>query len=152
MNPETCDGWIGAVFPLARRPFGRLTEGMQGLPVLPRRRQAPGSREGSPFMLHVTCDLCGKELQSGEEHRYVVKIEVFAAHDPAEITEADLDDDHLEAVSELIRDMEDNLADPDDPEPACQNFRYDLCPECRKKFLRDPLGKDAAQKFDFSNN
>ena len=35
-------------------------------------------------MLHVTCDLCGKELRPGEDHRYVVKLEVFAAPDPAE--------------------------------------------------------------------
>jgi hypothetical protein len=103
-------------------------------------------------MLHVTCDLCGKELRLGDEHRYVVKIEVFAAHDPAEITEADLDEDHMEAVSQLLRDMEDNGDELDDADPPHQNFRYDLCPECRKKFSRDPLGRDAAQKFDFSEN
>jgi len=33
-----------------------------------------------------------------------------------------------------------------------QHRRYDLCPACVRKFLRDPLGKDAAQKFDFSEN
>jgi hypothetical protein len=103
-------------------------------------------------MLHVTCDLCGKELRPGEDHRYVVKLEVFAAHDPAEITEADLDEDHMEAVSQLLRDMEDNLVDPTATEPTHQSFRYDLCPECRRKFVRDPLGKEAAQKFDFSEN
>jgi hypothetical protein len=54
-------------------------------------------------MLHVTCDLCGKEIRPGEDGRHVVKIEVFAAHDPAEITEADLEADHMEAVSELLR-------------------------------------------------
>lgn len=102
-------------------------------------------------MLHVTCDLCGKELRPGDDHRYVVKIEVFAAHDPAEITEADLEDDHMEAVSQLLREMEDSLAD-DGVEPAQHHFRYDLCPECRKRFVRDPLGKDTAQKFDFSEN
>ena len=102
-------------------------------------------------MLHVTCDLCGKELRPGEDH-HVVKIEVFAAHDPAEITEADLDEDHMEAVSQLLREMEDNLADPELAEPAHKNFRYDLCPDCRKRFVRDPLGKEAAQKFDFSEN
>ncbi len=103
-------------------------------------------------MLHVTCDLCGKELRPGEEQCYVVKIEVFAAHDPAEITEADLDEDHMEAVSQLLRDMEDNLDDTELVEPASHSCRYDLCRECRKKFLRDPLGKDAAQKYDFSEN
>ena len=33
----------------------------------------------------------------------MVKIEVFAAHDPREITEADLDEDRMEAVSELVQ-------------------------------------------------
>jgi hypothetical protein len=103
-------------------------------------------------MLRVTCDLCGKELAPGHDHRFVVKMEVFAAHDPAKITESDLDDDHMEAVSELLRDMEDNPEDPDVVEPAYKHFRYDLCPECHTRFVRDPLGKESAQKFDFSEN
>lgn len=103
-------------------------------------------------MLHVTCDLCGKQLTPGDDPRYVVKVEVFAAHDPAELTEADLDDDHMEAVSQLLRQMEDHLADPNADQPAYKKFRYDLCPECQKRFVRDPLNKDAAQKFDFSEN
>lgn len=103
-------------------------------------------------MLHITCDLCGKQVMPGDDHRYVVKIEVFAAQDPTEITEADLDEDHMEEVSQLLREMEDNLADPDLVAPRCKKFRFDLCPECQKKFVRDPLAKEAAQKFDFSEN
>lgn len=103
-------------------------------------------------MLHVSCDLCGKVLRPGDDHRFVVKIEVFAAHDPSEITEADLDEDHMEEVSQLLREMDENLVGPDDLEQRTQHFRYDLCPECRKKFARDPLGKEGAQKFDFSEN
>lgn len=101
-------------------------------------------------MLHVTCDLCGKELRPGDDQRYVVKVELFAAHDPAEITEEDLDEDHMEAVSQLLREMEENgLEDIDESQ---QNFRYDLCASCRTKFARDPLGREVAQKFDFSEN
>jgi hypothetical protein len=103
-------------------------------------------------MLRVTCDLCGKDLSPGEDQRYVVKMEVFAAHDPAKITEADLDEDHLEAVSELLRDADDGSLDPEVSAPAYRHFRYDLCPDCHKKFVHDPLGKEAAQKFDFSEN
>jgi hypothetical protein len=103
-------------------------------------------------MLHVTCDLCGKELQTGDDHFYVVKIEVFTAHDPSEITEADLDEDHMEAVSQLLREMDDEEEEPDLVEPNLKHFRYDLCPECRNKFVRDPLGKDGAQKLHFSEN
>jgi hypothetical protein len=103
-------------------------------------------------MLHVTCDLCGKELLPGDDHHYVVKLEVFAAHDPREITDADLDEDHMEAVSQLLNEMDADLEDPDVVAPQYKNFRYDLCPNCHKKFVRDPLGKEAAQKFDFSEN
>src|SRR6516162_4011735 len=99
-------------------------------------------------MLHVTCDLCGKELCPGHDQRFVVKMEIFAAHDPAKITEADLDDDHMEAVSDLLRDAEDGIEDADVVEPVYKYFRFDLCPECQKRFVRDPLSKDTAQKFD----
>ena len=102
-------------------------------------------------MLHVTCDLCGKQLRPGHDPHYVVKIEAYAAHDPAEITEADLDEDHMEAVSQLLRDMEDDVATTEMAAPY-KNFRYDLCPECHKKFLRDPLGRDHVQKLFFSKN
>jgi hypothetical protein len=102
-------------------------------------------------MLHITCDRCGKEVQEHEDH-YIVKIEVFAAHDPAGLTEADLDEDHVEAVSELLRDMED-VEDCEQLEPASRQFRYDLCPGCRKKYTQAPLAKEAAaSKLHFSEN
>src|SRR5947209_7470920 len=82
-----------------------------------------------------------------EVQRYVVKIECFPIHDPAQLTEADLDQDHMEAVSQLLRDSEDGQVDADRLEPIKHNFRFDLCPECREKFVRDPLSKEAAQKF-----
>jgi hypothetical protein len=102
-------------------------------------------------MLHFTCDLCGKDLHPGDDHRYVVKIEAYPAHDPAEITEADLDEDHMEAVSQLLHETEANGLDAELGETR-KNFRYDLCPECHQKFVRDPLGKDTVQKFHFSKN
>jgi hypothetical protein len=102
-------------------------------------------------MLHVTCDLCGKKLVAGEDHHFVVKIEAFAAEDPAKLTEADLDEDHMEAVSQLLRDLEENAAEVD-VEPACQKFRYDLCSDCHTRFVGDPLSKEMVQKFHFSKN
>jgi hypothetical protein len=101
-------------------------------------------------MLHITCDQCGKELRAGDNH-YVLKIEVYAAHDPAELTEADFDEDHMEEVSQLLQEMEE-MGEGEELEPPSRQFRYDLCPDCRKKYVRDPLSKEAAQKFDFSEN
>jgi hypothetical protein len=101
-------------------------------------------------MLHITCDQCGKELRAGDDH-YVLKIEVFAAHDPAELTEADFDEDHMEEISKMLQEMAD-AGELDDLEPPSNHFRFDLCPDCRKKYVRDPLSKEASQKFDFSEN
>jgi hypothetical protein len=147
---ETCDGWIeGASCSQTGKTTGsgriRTPESFK-----PRGTWG-GLREGQSSMLHVTCDLCGKEVRAEDDQHYVVKIEAFAAHDPSEITQADLEDDHMEAVGQLLRDMEENLANPEIVEP-CKHFRYDLCPECHRKFVRDPLGKESAQKFDFSEN
>ena len=33
-----------------------------------------------------------------------------------------------------------------------QQLRFDLCPECRKKFLKNPLGRKTIEQFDFSQN
>ncbi len=102
-------------------------------------------------MIHVTCDLCGRSIRAGEDIHYVVKLEVFAAHEPAELTEEDLDADHLDAVSELLDEMEETGSDEALP-PSAQERRFDLCCACRERFLRDPLGKETAIKFHFSKN
>jgi hypothetical protein len=100
-------------------------------------------------MMHYTCDLCAKEL--ADEPRYVVKIEAFAAHDPDELTDADLEDEHMEAVSQAIQEMEETGAEVD-LTPTTKHFRHDLCEECYQRFLNDPLGRDHAQKVVFSKN
>jgi hypothetical protein len=100
-------------------------------------------------MMHFSCDLCGKQMLPGARTRYVVKLEVFAANDPAELTEEDLDEDHLEEISQVLSEDE---AAGEDLAPAFKKLRYDLCQNCHKKFLSDPLGRESAQKFDFSEN
>src|SRR5687768_16881972 len=111
-----------------------------------RGRRTPPGRHGSRItMLHYTCDHCGKELRPEEDCRYVIKIEAAPAHDPCELTDADLDEDHLEAVSQLLRDDEDG---PPLEEPR-KSFRYDLCHECHGRFVRDPLGKEQTHKLFF---
>jgi len=102
-------------------------------------------------MVHFTCDLCGKDLTAAGDHRFVVKIEAYPGFDPTEITEADLDEDHMEAVSELLQRDESLSADEYDAS-LHKGFRFDLCPACHVKFLKDPLGKEYSRSFDFSKN
>jgi len=104
-------------------------------------------------MVHFTCDLCGKDITSSGEDRFVVKMEAFPGFDPNEIKEEDLDDDPMEAVSELLESGE-GFAHREQAEDACRRtgFRFDLCPACHRRFLRNPLGKSNAAVLDFSKN
>jgi hypothetical protein len=54
-------------------------------------------------------------------------------------------------MQEILQRMEEAGSDAvgDD---VYQQLRFDLCPECRKKFVKNPLGREAAKQFDFSKN
>jgi hypothetical protein len=100
-------------------------------------------------MLHITCDLCGKTLVPGPGRRYVVRMEVYPAGEPGTLSDADLDLDALEGTEQELEETEDTSPDLS---PATKSLRYDLCSNCHAKFLADPLGRETAQKFDFSEN
>jgi hypothetical protein len=102
-------------------------------------------------MVHFTCDLCGKELTAAGDPRYVVKIEVAPGFDPNQIREDDLDDDPMEAVSELLQ-RDEGLSSEDLAAQSPKGFRFDLCPKCHGKFVNDPLGRESVRSFDFSQN
>ena len=101
-------------------------------------------------MIRIVCDGCGKELGGGHAH-FVVKIEVFAAHEAKGLTDDDLDQDNLEAVAELLCRAEEDDEAPA-LEPGSASIRYDLCTGCRRRYMRDPLGRENAPKLHFSKN
>ncbi len=102
-------------------------------------------------MVHFTCDLCGKDLTASGDPRYVVKIEAYAGFDTTEITAEDLDDDAIEAVSEILQ-RDEGLSAEELQAQVRKGFRFDLCPTCHGKFLKDPLGRESLRSFDFSKN
>jgi hypothetical protein len=102
-------------------------------------------------MVHFTCDVCGKDLTDSCDPRYVVKIEAYAGFDPTEITDGDLDDDHMEAISDLLQ-TDEGLSPEELDAHLYKGFRFDLCSECHERFLKDPLGKELLRSFDFSKN
>ena len=107
-------------------------------------------------MVHFTCDLCGKDLAPSGEPRYVVKIAAYAGFDPNQITEDDLDEDHMEAVAQLLRREEAEggscPSSSDLDAPAFKGFRFDLCPHCHGRFIKDPLSRDTMKLLNFSEN
>ncbi|MBV8127095.1 MAG: hypothetical protein JO114_05435 [Planctomycetaceae bacterium] len=83
--------------------------------------------------------------------RFVVKIEAYPGFDPTEIKEDDLEDDSMEAVSQVLQ-REGALSSDELSSTLHRGFRFDLCPACHRKFVNDPLGKEAIRSFDFSKN
>jgi hypothetical protein len=100
-------------------------------------------------MVHHSCDLCKRLIDPEEDLRYVVKIEVYAALDPVDVA-ADDDRDNLLEMHEILERMDDaeSGAVGDD---VYQTLRFDLCRDCRRRFLRNPLGRES-KKFNFSAN
>lgn len=103
-------------------------------------------------MIHYVCDVCKNTLDPEHDLRYVVRMEVYAAisDSPGSI---DGDRDHLEEIHDVLERLDD-LGPSEAPlgEDVYQQLRFDLCSECRKKFLRDPLGRRLIGQLDFSKN
>ncbi len=88
----------------------------------------------------IACDRCDRSLLVDEPVRYVVRIDVVAAHDPMEVTRDDLDRDLDREIRETIRRIE--ASDPETLERDVHfAARYDLCPACQRAFLANPLGR-----------
>ena len=102
-------------------------------------------------MIRYICDVCRRELDAKDDLRYVVKMEVYAAFDPMAADDDNDDRNHLQEIQDILERLEDAESDQigDD---VYQQLRFDLCPECRKKFLDNPLGREVVKMFGFSQN
>jgi len=102
-------------------------------------------------MIRYLCDLCHRELDPEEDLRYVVKMEVYAAFDPMAVDEASDERNHLQEIQDILEQLEDADGDQIGAD-VYRQLRYDLCPECHRKFVSNPLGRETAKLFNFSKN
>lgn len=116
-------------------------------------------------MIHYTCDRCKRTIDPETEARYVVEIDVQMAcsADPKGEEVEDLDQlaelhDQLqrELHAELGMAMDSQVDEID--EALCDNDaeagpdQYDLCEQCHETFASNPLGRETAVGYGFSNN
>lgn len=97
-------------------------------------------------MRHFSCDLCGKDLTPADEARFVVRMEMFPAAPLGDLTEADLDQDHISSMSDLLDELEDTVDDALPAPSPSRTVEYDLCPTCHRQFAADPLGRERGRK------
>ncbi len=100
-------------------------------------------------MIHYTCDRCKQQIDPTTQIRYVVTIDVQSAEDAA-----DAYDEEVDQLAELHLELE-SLNEPieiDMDAETTDRDQYDLCEECHRQFLKNPLGRDPLLAIGFSNN
>ena len=102
-------------------------------------------------MIHYSCDRCKRIIDSEEDLRYVVKLEVHAAMEPVEVDEFEDDRDHLLELQEILERMDDAESEAISEE-LYRRCRFDLCPECYHQFIKNPVGPDSRARVGFSKN
>ncbi len=101
--------------------------------------------------MHFTCDRCQRPIDTEDSLRYVVHMDIRARMDGVESTDDDGQDDHLLELDQLLAEQEERdeelvVAD------VAQHLRMDLCPNCYRLFIRNPLGRRTPLEMHFSQN
>jgi len=101
-------------------------------------------------MIHYSCDRCKREINPDQDLRYILRMEIEAADDqmPGEVVD---DLDHLQDLEDLLETNDDYASSPLGEE-LYQRKRYDLCSDCYRRFMKNPLGKETSAPFGFSKN
>ena len=100
-------------------------------------------------MIQYLCDHCKRELAPGDL-RYVVRVEVSQAFEPT-AEEPEDERDYLQEVHEMLETVDD-VSDVDGADDIYRQMRFDLCPACHRKFLKNPLGQRVSPQLNFSEN
>jgi hypothetical protein len=102
-------------------------------------------------MIHHSCDRCKRVIDPDSELRYLVRLEIEAIAENFDELQAEDDRDHLLEIDEVLERLDD-AEDPNIAPEVYQRRRYDLCPECARKLISNPLGRDQVAKMGFSSN
>ena len=101
-------------------------------------------------MIHFSCDRCQRLIDTDDEVRYVIRMEIESKF--GEDVFADDDRDHLAELHELIEQTHAQLNETSEDE-VYHRTRFDLCADCYRAFLHNPMGRESATKpVGFSDN
>jgi len=101
-------------------------------------------------MIHYVCDCCKRPINPTQELRYVVRLEVYASLNPEEDA-VDDDRDHLQEIQDILEQLDD-AQDQQIGDDVYHHARFDLCSDCRKRYVKNPLGRLGLHQMGFSKN
>ncbi len=88
----------------------------------------------------MKCAICGKKLEKGKL-RYILKINTYAAYDTLEIKLEDLLKNYDTEIKKLLTSLK-KKSKKTLEEEIFKNFKFNLCRNCRTKYIKNPLGKN----------
>ena len=109
------------------------------------------AKGGPEIVIHFSCDRCKRPIDPHDDLRYAVRIEVRAKLGVEDGLDEEDDRDHLMEIHEIL-ESEEASADDMVGEDVYQQRRFDLCPECYRKFARNPVGRERNVELNFSQN
>ena len=101
-------------------------------------------------MIHFSCDRCHRAI-AADELRFTVTIEIQVAVDDESAAGESLPADEMEVLHEVL----DELNDEEREEVnrfAYQQQQHDLCLECQREYIANPLGCEQSTRVGFSEN
>ncbi len=100
-------------------------------------------------MIHFSCDRCHRPIAE-DELRFTVSIEVQVAVENEQSA-----DELLPEEMEVLHEVLDELNDEEREEVkqfAYQRQQHDLCLECQREYLANPLGCEPPSRVGYGEN
>ena len=88
-------------------------------------------------MMTRLCDRCGQPIPR-DQLRYLAKIQVFAASDPLEISQDDLQRNHDRELEAILQQCA-GMSEAELMRDVFVEFTFDLCRSCQRSYIAAPL-------------
>ncbi len=101
-------------------------------------------------MIHYSCDRCKRDIDGSTDLRYTVTVEIEAALDGLDHELVD-DPDHLDDIQDML-DSADDLCSSVFDDEVYQRKQFDLCKDCFRLYIKNPLSRETNTPIGFSKN
>ena len=100
-------------------------------------------------MIHYSCDRCRRSIHE-DELRFSVSVEIQVALD-YEGSPFDDADESAGELQEILQQMNEEERE-EISQYAYQRRHFDLCSDCHREYVKNPLAVEASAKVGFSQN
>ena len=101
-------------------------------------------------MIHFSCDRCHRTIAE-DELRFTVAIEIQVAGDE-EVFDGEVPPaEEMEVLHEVLNELNEEEREEVN-RFAYQRQQHDLCLECQREYLANPLGCEQSSRVGFSEN